>query len=199
MLTALQLESPSQLGRNTGPSQPKKLLFPATSMSVAAASAVGPTRALTRRSRSPLMCHDECECRCHYKAIVRSPKYLSQYLGNLIVGCSSLPWCFSGFVECNEQSCRRSRFSSTDIKYFMPVWLSNNIATWSININFRPIPVNVSLNSRHMIPYDSPILVCTQEGDIDGMRRLLKSGEASLNDIDPYGLGLIYVSQTPPQ
>lgn len=33
-----------------------------------------------------------------------------------------------------------------------------------------------------------------RNGDIQGIRALLQSGSASLNDVDPYGLGLLYVS-----
>ncbi|KAH7015602.1 hypothetical protein EDB80DRAFT_708310 [Ilyonectria destructans] len=42
-----------------------------------------------------------------------------------------------------------------------------------------------------MVPYDSPIFICTQE-DLEGIKKLLRSGKASINDVDPYGLGLLY-------
>ncbi|KUI64503.1 Palmitoyltransferase AKR1 [Cytospora mali] len=40
--------------------------------------------------------------------------------------------------------------------------------------------------------YDSSIFICVQDGDIDGMRRLLSSSLASIDAIDPYNLGLLY-------
>jgi len=42
-------------------------------------------------------------------------------------------------------------------------------------------------------PYGSPIFTCAQEGDVAGMTRLLWNGDASVFDVDPYGLGLLYV------
>jgi hypothetical protein len=45
-----------------------------------------------------------------------------------------------------------------------------------------------------ILPYDSPIFVCVQNGDIDYMRTLLTSGVTSIDAVDPYGLGLLYVS-----
>ena len=51
----------------------------------------------------------------------------------------------------------------------------------------------IYLRTRNVIPYDSPILVCVKEGDIVGAKELLSSGKSSLNDVDPYDLGLLYV------
>lgn len=42
-------------------------------------------------------------------------------------------------------------------------------------------------------PYDSEIFICVENGDISGMRTLLQLGHASINAVDPYGLGLLYV------
>lgn len=42
-------------------------------------------------------------------------------------------------------------------------------------------------------PYDSQIFTYAQDGDVAGMTRLLRNGDASVFDVDPYGLGLLYV------
>lgn len=42
-------------------------------------------------------------------------------------------------------------------------------------------------------PYDSPIFICVENGDIPGMRMLLQLDKASIDSVDPYGLGLLYV------
>ncbi|KAF2844508.1 ankyrin [Plenodomus tracheiphilus IPT5] len=42
------------------------------------------------------------------------------------------------------------------------------------------------------IPYESEILIYVQNGEIDNTLALLESGRASINVVDPYGLGLIY-------
>ncbi|KAG6358169.1 hypothetical protein INS49_014053 [Diaporthe citri] len=42
--------------------------------------------------------------------------------------------------------------------------------------------------------YDSPVFICVQNGDIEGMRYLWGSGSASIDAVDPYGLGLLYYS-----
>lgn len=156
-----------------------------------------PLRASFKVSHSnPLRCLKNCSCRCHYRSIIRSPRHFSNYLGDFFFRIANVPWCFSPLVQCNEQSCRRSIGSSAELRYFLPSWFSASIASFNVNFILRMLPLNVCLQTRHTIPYDSPILVCVQEGDTDGIRSLLRSGRASLNDLDPYGLGLLYVRNT---
>lgn len=54
---------------------------------------------------------------------------------------------------------------------------------------FNRIPVE--------LPYESAIFTRVQCGDIDGTRALLGSGSTSIDAVDPYGLGLLYVSNRP--
>lgn len=64
-------------------------------------------------------------------------------------------------------------------------------------------PVETRLNRRSEeifyrfpvpIEYDSPVFICAQNGDIEGMRYLWRSGLASIDAVDPYGLGMLYYS-----
>ncbi|KAJ5781682.1 uncharacterized protein N7518_010165 [Penicillium psychrosexuale] len=41
-------------------------------------------------------------------------------------------------------------------------------------------------------PYESAIFAVVQDGDIPALMALLRSGNASIHDVDPYGLGLLY-------
>jgi hypothetical protein len=42
-------------------------------------------------------------------------------------------------------------------------------------------------------PYESAIFAVVQDGDIPSLMALLRNGNASIHDVDPYGLGLLYV------
>jgi hypothetical protein len=55
---------------------------------------------------------------------------------------------------------------------------------------------NKSTHPRYTVPYDSPILICVQSGDIHGARALFREGMASIYDVDPYNLGLLYVRKS---
>lgn len=111
-----------------------------------------PLRASFKVSRSdPLRCLKNCSCRCHYRSVIRSPRYFSNYLGDSFFGISNVPWCFSPLVQCNEQSCRRSIGSSAELKHFLPSWFSGSIASFTTEF--------MSANTPY-VPYDSPVLVC---------------------------------------
>lgn len=45
------------------------------------------------------------------------------------------------------------------------------------------------------LPYDSEIFVYVQTGDIEATYRTLYNKYAHINVVDPYGLGLLYVSR----
>jgi hypothetical protein len=141
---------------------------------------------------TPLSCLEDCRCRCHFRSVIRSPRLLSNRLGAIILGFSNLPWALSGFSQCNEQTCRRKRFPKTEVKCFLPSWFGYAVANFKVDFAVRFLPLNVCVRTLNTIPYDSPILVCTQEGNIQGVMKLLQSDAASLYDVDPYGLGLLY-------
>lgn len=44
-----------------------------------------------------------------------------------------------------------------------------------------------------VVPYDSPIFVCVQNGNISVVRELWGQGQVYIDAVDPYGLGLLYV------
>ena len=140
-----------------------------------------------------LRCLDECPCQCHRGVKYRSPRHLSAYIGDLFFGASNLPWCCSSLSECNEQTCRRSKSPSADVKVFLPSWFLSAMASLNICFSLQMIPLRINVQTRNTIPYCSPIFRRVQEGDIHGIRELLLSGKSSLNDVDPYGLGLLYV------
>ncbi len=139
-----------------------------------------------------LHCQDDCRCACHKRLLVRSPRNLSAYMGDAFLGMQNLPWLFSSFVQCDEQTCRRSQQLSADFRYRLPSWFISAYASFSMSFALRFIPLQIFLSTRNVIPYDSPILVCIQEGDLDSAKNLFFSGKASLNDVDPYGLGVLY-------
>ena len=70
--------------------------------------------------------------------------------------------------------------------------------TFGIKASFSAgILVEDSFNRNSVLsfhrPYESPIFVSIQEGNISGVMALLRNGDASIHDVDPYGLGLLYV------
>ena len=160
------------------------------------------SREITNKTKkspyTPLVCFDDCTCRCHCRSCIRSPRRLSMYIGDLFLGFSSLPPELQSIEPCNQQTCRRSKSSKIDVNFFLPTWLTLNSVRFNLAFKMSRVPMSVSLQTRNTIPYDSPIHHAIQSGNIDDVKDILCSGKASLNDIDPYGLGLLYVSRSMP-
>ena len=147
-----------------------------------------------RLRNGTLRCYDDCNCRCHHKAITRTPICINESLGSFYIHHQDRPWYHFGAVECDNQSCRRSRRYLTVLKYFLPRWFAGIIANLNISINFRPFPLNLSIISRNVVSYESRIFVLARNDDVEGVRMLLRNGEASINDVDPSGNGVLDVS-----
>lgn len=71
----------------------------------------------------------------------------------------------------------------------------------SISVTFQQITyANTFLSTKPVvsfsthIPYDSPVFSAIEDGDLDGLIKLLSEGQASLNDRDVEGRCLLHVS-----
>lgn len=117
-------------------------------------------------------------------------------MGGLFVVYSSLPPELHSIEPCNEQTKRRTKGSKVDVKFFLSAWLTLNSVRFSLAFSTSRVPISVSLKSRNTIPYDSPIHQVVHGGYIDDVNEILSSGKASLNDVDPYEIGLPYVSRS---
>lgn len=138
-----------------------------------------------------LQCLDGCPCRCHSHRIFRSPFGVSPILGDFF-----LRYRRKKLTECDVQTCRGNERFEAILRFVLPSFVSR-VANIQFNIALRAVPFKLLINTRTTIPYDSPIFIFVQEGNIEGIKDLLISGKASLSDVDPYGLGLLYVgSQT---
>ena len=150
--------------------------------------------AVRNTRQQPLECFKVCPCHCHQRSVIRTPRQLSLYMGDIFLGFSNLSWTFQSWAQCNVQSCRRSRNLQADMKYYFPPWLTMNSVRFSLAFSIQKPLLSISIETRKTIPYGSPIHLSILSGDIEKVRYLLCSQTASLNDVDPFGLGVLYVS-----
>ncbi|KAL9095830.1 MAG: hypothetical protein Q9165_001827 [Trypethelium subeluteriae] len=76
------------------------------------------------------------------------------------------------------------------IRIDLPRWLSNRV--WEFAISESQSSWGATLYTYNLVPRDSPIFRCCRSGDIDAMKRLIRSGEASLLDTtkDSWGISM---------
>ena len=66
-----------------------------------------------------------------------------------------------------------------------------------IGFGIQPeVVFNQSTNFSCVRPYGAEIFDLVQRGDIDGTLGLLAQGNASIHDVDPFGLNLLYVRRS---
>jgi len=103
---------------------------------------------------------------------LRRTESLHKYLENALAEVSDLVYC-----EVQLTGTKRSRVLDHSESFGVLL---------EVTFNQNTCP-------QYMVHYDSPILVCVQSGDIHGAQALFQEGLASIFDVDPYNLGLLYV------
>ena len=75
------------------------------------------------------------------------------------------------------------------------LYMPNNL--WAFHSGLqREQHFNWNSSIRCCVPYNAPIFDCVQKGLVEQTRDLLRSGGASVWDVDPFDLGLLYVTPT---
>ncbi len=137
----------------------------------------------------PLKCGIRCKCCCHDIRLTRaSPYWLAPFFGNLFLPRSFFHRSFS---SCSLQTCRRTQKirQMAKVKFFFPSWF---IAV-DMKIRLQAFPVHFCLQTPRRVPDTSPIFRCIMRMDIEGLKDLLVSGQASINDLDGDGYGVLHV------
>lgn len=96
--------------------------------------------------------------------------------------------------EIQEPDNRLNSFFQASPSTHTTTALNMHSVTTACNTRFPHASQQVFNRVSVELPYESAIFSLVQCGDVDGTRALLTSGKTSLNAIDPYGLGLLYVS-----
>jgi len=116
-------------------------------------------------------------------------RYLESALRDVIdlVNCETHPWEDDDAAISLLSQHPRSQDQLTSANTYTGFDLSSNRYSISLEATF-----NKTTHLQYIVQYDSPIFICVQSGDINGARALFQEGMASIYDVDPYNLGLLY-------
>ena len=87
---------------------------------------------------------------------------------------------------------RKSKVAHTTYRIKLPQWLSNRV--WEINIAQRQNGWDHKLRTYNVVSGDSPLFIACRRGDVEAVRQLFSSGQASPFDIDEHGQTALFVS-----
>lgn len=78
----------------------------------------------------------------------------------------------------------------SQVKWFLPTWF----VYVEKMIQLSVFPVDFRIQTPRMVEWSSPVLSSAWKMDINAVDLLLKSGQATINDVNPHGDGLLHVS-----
>lgn len=142
--------------------------------------------AITRVSRAQRSSGRTCECRGR----VPSRGYLKVLLGDLFYGYAAKPTS-----SHHATSCRYRHSAEMVLMYSFPPWFIN----YALDLRVRyemALGLKSSFSVRPILPLEHIIWTKVSAGDVEGLKILFDSGQASPEARNFVGDGLLFVSQT---
>jgi hypothetical protein len=136
---------------------------------------------------------DSCSCTCHSGYRYQSPSFLKEFTGQLFLGYLSTP-AFP--TRCNKRSCNSQQSFSLKVTYCFPYWFLSKVFC-IVADKYSSGIWKTKFEVRRQISWgqNDNILRFALHGNVDGVKSLLLSRQASVLDIDPHhGSTALHVS-----
>ena len=122
-----------------------------------------------------------CTCLCHQRKSKRSSRSMNGTIGTFLAEFSGLPYLTP---RCNNWSCVQSCKVSdvhVSLTYFIPMWLLSWVLT--LIVKRSKLGFDYTFRVYNYVSYSSPIFQCAYQGNVIGMRGILKSKSGSCFDV----------------
>ena len=140
--------------------------------------------------RNALNCLPDCTCHCHHPAVVQLiPDWLEPYVGQVAVSRRLLHPAFSSWSLCNEQTCRGDLRNAMTLQW--KSWLLHGYLQY-VSKDRR---IHFSIGAPRVISWGSPIIKAIFRGDLQSVRSLFATGQASIWDHAASGVSVFRVSE----
>jgi hypothetical protein len=133
---------------------------------------------MTRTGNALSVCPSDCSCSCHVQTRFRTPRFLQQVTGFLLLG-------YSGHAVLQQQcisSCLREDSKPLQMTYFFPRWFVNRAISFSMSDTLRNNPT-FNIKIRRVVPEASQLFSLSKFGDVEGIRNLFDNRLASPDDV----------------
>ncbi|KAK0701285.1 ankyrin repeat-containing domain protein [Lasiosphaeris hirsuta] len=137
--------------------------------------------------------HNICECSCHSPLAVRTPSWLVDAVGRLLIRWYRSP---ETCAKCSIRACKVARNRMLSTQYFFPWWMTQRRlieleSGWSTRQR-----LSISLRTTNIIPDDSTVFLFAEHNNIDGMKRLFEQKLASPYDVSLRGRTSLHFAAT---
>ena len=139
--------------------------------------------AVAEKMRSWQLASRDCNCCCHQRHSDRSPRFVDGIIGTFFAGYYGIPYLAP---RCTMHSCAQTCLVSDfllTVTYFFPTWF----LSWAVTLAFKKSysGFDYSFRVANCVKNSSPIFQCAYQGDVAGIKVLLRSNLGSPFDITP--------------
>ena len=152
-----------------------------------------PTVSLQVSHRQNDQCRRPCSCQCHRSSKLKTPDFLRQITGQLLVGYAGIS---SFTLPCNEHACAQRQKALVRIQYSFPFWsfIQQMLTVVSYAGGTRG-PEKILRMSR-IRPGLDEVFLQVQSGNISRLQQLFVKGDASPLDASDTGWTLLHYALT---
>jgi hypothetical protein len=122
-------------------------------------------------------CGSRCECACHRTG---GPKVKSEDSTN-------------NSTKCTSPRCRSRESRNTEFVVRNPILLQRH---FFLSLISRGAQISCSIKTRPIVPENSAVIKCAENGDLISLINLLRAKKASIFDTEPDGWSLLHVCAT---
>ena len=135
-------------------------------------------------------CPRLCRCKCHVSHYVRTPRWLSTVIGQLMFDYTSLIYA----KPCDYPPCKKSP-RKRQLTYLFPGWLATRALFMSYVVDsISGSGASWALKVPIVVPSNNPIWTAAVHGNIEFVRNRLTDGRATSYIVSENGWNLLHVS-----
>ena len=156
-------------------------------------SAITTLSAIRLRMQQLHSCRHWCCCICHKQTWIETPNILGKFIGSFQFRFAGIP---ALTTQCNEQGCRKRSRIRIQFNYLFPRWILSRV----LNISLMYSNINgpeFLLRTPRVRDAKEAIFVYATQGDVEGIKGLLSTSQASASDVDQSYQSALFVSIIP--
>ena len=175
-----ELTSPTSSSNNQEPSSPSAA-HPSSEPGIVIHATMGYNR-----------CRSMCPCQCHAPLIYTTPRILRNIFGSWFMMLSNISAL--KMRQCDYHRCYKTKESRFRLSYYFPTWVLGR--TISIFGSYTSLPgagANIAIRMPRVQPDDAVFFRYLETANLDGVRALLSSRQASPFDMTCEGRTALWV------
>ena len=152
-----------------------------------------PTVSLQISHRQKSQCRRPCSCQCHRSSKFKTPDFLRQVTGQLLVSYAGIS---SITPPCNEHACSQHQKAAVRLQYHFPVWSLIQRMLTLVSYSGGVYGPEKILRISRIRPCLDEVFIQVQSGNVRRLQQLFIQGDASPHDASDTGWTLLHYALT---